>query len=91
MALLTIHFLVLESSLVIAQGKFSSSAFATNFARYVTWQKENIKINIHKNCSEKCYKNLDRNASFTRMESDIIIEGFKCSIEMFLHFKLCMD
>lgn len=30
----------------------------------------------------KCYKNFDRNVSSTRMESDAIAEGFKCSIEM---------
>jgi len=30
-----------------------------------------------------CYKNFDRNASSTRMESDAIAEGFKSSLEMF--------
>lgn len=30
----------------------------------------------------KCYRNFDRYASSTRMESDAIVEGFKCSIEM---------
>ncbi|XP_067214349.1 uncharacterized protein [Linepithema humile] len=32
--------------------------------------------------SHKCYKNFDRNASSTRMESDAIVEGFKNSLEM---------
>ncbi|KMQ81667.1 hypothetical protein RF55_25596 [Lasius niger] len=31
--------------------------------------------------AHKCYKNFDRNASSTRMESDVIAEGFKCSLE----------
>src|SRR5436190_20887241 len=30
----------------------------------------------------KCFKNHDRNASSTSMESDAIAEGFKCSLEM---------
>jgi len=30
----------------------------------------------------KCYKNFDRNASSTSMESDAIVEGFKSSLEM---------
>ena len=30
----------------------------------------------------KCYKNFDRNASSTSMESDAIVEGFKTSMEM---------
>ncbi|EFN66856.1 hypothetical protein EAG_05267, partial [Camponotus floridanus] len=30
----------------------------------------------------KCYKNFDRNASSTSMESDAIAEGFKSSLEM---------
>ncbi|XP_029680218.1 uncharacterized protein LOC115245866 [Formica exsecta] len=30
----------------------------------------------------KCYKNFDRNTSSTSMESDVIAEGFKCSLEM---------
>ncbi|XP_077260812.1 uncharacterized protein LOC143896691 [Temnothorax americanus] len=32
--------------------------------------------------SHKCYKNFDRRASSTSMESDAIVEGFKCSLEM---------
>ncbi|KMQ85199.1 hypothetical protein RF55_16378 [Lasius niger] len=32
--------------------------------------------------AHKCYKNFDRNASSIRMESDVIAEGFKCSLEM---------
>jgi len=32
--------------------------------------------------SHKCYKNFDRNASSTSMESDAIVEGFKNSLEM---------
>ncbi|XP_011883754.1 PREDICTED: uncharacterized protein LOC105570908, partial [Vollenhovia emeryi] len=32
--------------------------------------------------SHRCYKNFDRNASSTKMESDAIVEGFKNSIEM---------
>ena len=31
---------------------------------------------------QKCCKNFDRNASSTSMESDAIVEGFKCSLEM---------
>jgi len=40
-------------------------------------ERKNIEPKIH-----KCYKNFYRNANSTRMESDIIAEGFKCSIEM---------
>ncbi|XP_067203566.1 uncharacterized protein [Linepithema humile] len=36
----------------------------------------------HEPHSHKCYKNFDRNASSTRMESDAIAEGFKNSLEM---------
>jgi len=32
--------------------------------------------------SHKCYKNFDSKASSTSMESDTIVEGFKCSLEM---------
>ncbi|XP_070523169.1 uncharacterized protein [Cardiocondyla obscurior] len=32
--------------------------------------------------AHKCYKNFNRNASSTRMESDAIAEGFNCSLEM---------
>jgi len=32
--------------------------------------------------AHKCYKNFDRNASSTRMESDAIAEGFNCSLQM---------
>jgi len=32
--------------------------------------------------AHKCYKNFDRNASSTSMESDAIAEGFKCSLEI---------
>jgi hypothetical protein len=32
--------------------------------------------------AHKCYKNFDRNASSTNMESDAIVEGFKSSLEM---------
>ncbi|XP_072766253.1 uncharacterized protein [Anoplolepis gracilipes] len=32
--------------------------------------------------SHKCYKNFDRNASSTSIESDAIVEGFKNSLEM---------
>jgi len=32
--------------------------------------------------SHKCYKNFDRNAASSSMESDVVAEGFKCSIEM---------
>ncbi|KMQ86930.1 hypothetical protein RF55_13949 [Lasius niger] len=32
--------------------------------------------------AHKCYKNFDRNASSTSMESDAIVEGFKSSLEM---------
>ncbi|XP_067216539.1 uncharacterized protein [Linepithema humile] len=40
-------------------------------------ERKGVKPRIH-----KCYKNFDRNASSTRMESDAIAEGFKCSLEM---------
>jgi len=41
-------------------------------------ERNSIEAKVH-----KCYKNFDRNASFTRIESDAIVEGkFKCSIEM---------
>jgi len=40
-------------------------------------ERNGIEAKVH-----KCYKNFDRNASSTRMESDAIVEGFKCSIEM---------
>jgi len=40
-------------------------------------ERKGVESQIH-----KCYKNFDRNASSTRMESDAIVEGFKCSIEM---------
>ncbi|EFN85639.1 hypothetical protein EAI_17609, partial [Harpegnathos saltator] len=33
--------------------------------------------------AHKCYKNFDRNASSTSMESDAIAEGFKSSLEMY--------
>ncbi|XP_067216432.1 uncharacterized protein [Linepithema humile] len=32
--------------------------------------------------NHKCYKNFDRNASSTKMESDAIVEGFQNSLEM---------
>lgn len=32
--------------------------------------------------AHKCYRNFDCNASSTSMESDAIVEGFKCSLEM---------
>jgi len=40
-------------------------------------ERNGLQAKIH-----KCYKNFDRNVSSTRMESDAIAEGFKCSIEM---------
>ncbi|KYN12183.1 hypothetical protein ALC57_15649 [Trachymyrmex cornetzi] len=40
-------------------------------------ERKNVKAKVH-----KCYKNFDGNASSTSMESDIIVEGFKNSIEM---------
>jgi len=32
--------------------------------------------------AHKCYKNFDRNASYTSMESDAIADGFENSLEM---------
>ncbi|KAL6416527.1 hypothetical protein ACFW04_013390 [Cataglyphis niger] len=40
-------------------------------------ERNGIEPNVH-----KCYKNFDRNASSTSMESDAIVEGFKCSLQM---------
>jgi len=40
-------------------------------------ERNNLEPSAH-----KCYKNFDRNASSTSMESDAIVEGFKCSLEM---------
>ncbi|KMQ87950.1 hypothetical protein RF55_12641 [Lasius niger] len=40
-------------------------------------ERKGIKSKTH-----KCYKNFNRNESSTRMESDAIVEGFKCSLEM---------
>ncbi|XP_067205374.1 uncharacterized protein [Linepithema humile] len=40
-------------------------------------ERNGLKPNNH-----KCYKNFDRNASSTRMESDAIVEGFQSSFEM---------
>lgn len=40
-------------------------------------ERKSLEARVH-----KCYKNFDRNASSTRMESDAVVEGFKSSIEM---------
>lgn len=40
-------------------------------------ERKSMEPKVH-----KCYKNYDRNASSTRMESDAILEGFRCSLDM---------
>ncbi|KAL6448018.1 hypothetical protein ACFW04_000212 [Cataglyphis niger] len=40
-------------------------------------ERNDIEPNAH-----KCYKNFDRNASSTSMESDAIVKDFKCSLQM---------